>query len=1736
MSQEKKEQLIQFITTDESYHEGLNVVDDYINEAKEKGISTLALVDRCSLGMLVKFFKKCKQNDIKPIIGSRLRLDAPEIDYKDLFIKNIDQLKKLKSAIENQNNDLLKNIGVNFNTQFSTEYAFDAIRELKTSIEKYDASKSKTKDFVLYREIYKFLHTVSNNPVELKNNDFYSTFELFLAEELEKIKQKKETSIDHQKVLDTGLRYYLRSLVVEFDLEINEDQKKNIEKIKFGNEESIQFMKELLPDNFDLSTITSIQNNNLDELFKSFSFPINTNEFNTTVKNINSEPSYGDIVAIAINDEGYLNLKKIISDSYINGQRKLQVKDDKREMDQFPLSSLDFISANKKGLLFISMNDAKDIIFKYFKENKRNPIAMASILKEKLGDNLMFSVKKSSLEENNKIKDQEYELSQMLLEVAEKLNTPVFASHDARFARKDDYDSLDLKKAVLLGEEQYDPSREKEALTGQYLKTEEEIIESFKELPLLIENNRDITSIIDAEVRLDYYVLPKFIVPEDFEYNSLLNYCKENSFEFNENSSTSDLKEIIYNVYLDEYKEKHPRYYDEELDKKITNIVAGDYMKKISWEGIVEKMKVDYGDNWKEHEEEYRERFNYESDIINGMGFPSYFLIVYDFIRYAKQEADVPVGPGRGSGAGSLIAYGLDITDVDPIPTDLFFERFLNPERVSMPDFDIDFSQEGRGLIIQYVKEKYGEVAQIATQGRLKAKSVLKGVAGALGNTIPFQTSLVELVSDDPSTTLGTAIEDEAFLQKYNSEVLVRDIYKEALRLEGVKQNSGLHAGGVVIAPVSIDQHAPIQQSPNGEGKAVQFDKKDIEATGLVKFDFLGLKTLDIVKEAVRQVNDNPENDLNIRLINKLDEKTFELLKKAKTHGVFQLESHGMTQLVKKLQVESIEEMSALVALFRPGPMQSGMMDSYIDRKNGIEEVESMHEKLEDILSGTYGTMIYQEQVMQAAQLLAGYTLGGADQLRRAMGSKNAQEMQRNKAIFNNGALKENIEEDNKISSKFLNSEININLSGIEQLKPYLSEEGFFSSEDSVEKFLEKELSLEEEDIDYLMGEINNNKFHFEQMYPNSKDLLSSNKVNIELETMSTKIRLKLADKYGKENGNNIFASLTNFAKYNSIFFKIEQFAAYGFNKAHSYAYAVVAYQTAYLKANHPKEFFAAVCSFHNDDQKRTMQEKICETIYDMHSFDIELLNPSVNHSNYRFSVEGECVRYGLRTLKGLGETGINIEKERKENGEFLTLDDFLYRMDYRNRTQGVKNTKVSKKAFESLLYAGALDCFIHDDFPNKSMGRNYLHHKFSLITDNKVYPKENINKIVEDRLANGNYSEELVYTPNSNLNPLQTLICETIAHTKNVEDLFFNDEEKKSKREGLKKEKAEFTAKHKEFTKTFNQMNFEEASSPDSLKLLKKALTLAKKGFFDNLEQLQETILVDVKTNNPEFISEVEKVVFNVVPKDERYDDLSDTLKVVYLKAELDLIKKNNLINFLPEGLGELPKVFAEKDKAKKVQMVGRFIKERNPEALKIISSKVKGNVDITRKFALEKEKEITGIYISSHPVKVNNALSRFKIERERTPISHITTKANSEEFVHEIDGHYFNMIGVVKNLQVKKIKTGKNAGKDWASFTLEDETESIKMKMYSEVYELAKDYLADGTVLGACTKVESNDEWGTSAVVNEFKSYSPDMGDKPFISRSPKEKKEEQQKMIMLELASALSKNKQKNIKINN
>lgn len=382
------------------------------------------------------------------------------------------------------------------------------------------------------------------------------------------------------------------------------------------------------------------------------------------------------------------------------------------------------------------------------------------------------------------------------------------------------------------------------------------------------------------------------------------------------------------------------------------------------------------------------------------MGFAGYFLIVADFIQWAKQNG-VPVGPGRGSGAGSLVAYALKITDLDPLEYELLFERFLNPERVSMPDFDIDFCMEGRDRVIEYVAEKYGRqsVSQIITFGTMAAKAVVRDVGRVLGHPYGFVDKLAKLIPFELGITLSKAMEQEEELRRrYEEEEEVKELFDLALKLEGITRNAGKHAGGVVIAPSQLTDFTAIYCEEGSTQIVSQFDKDDVEAVGLVKFDFLGLRTLTIIDWALATVNKQCENaglsPIDISQIPTSDDSTFELLKACKTTAVFQLESRGMKELISRLQPDCFEDIIALVALFRPGPLQSGMVDDFIDRKHGRARVDYPHPDLEPILKPTYGVILYQEQVMQIAQVLANYTLGAADLLRRAMGKKNRKKWQ----------------------------------------------------------------------------------------------------------------------------------------------------------------------------------------------------------------------------------------------------------------------------------------------------------------------------------------------------------------------------------------------------------------------------------------------------------------------------------------------------------------------------------------------------------------------------------------------------------------------------------------------------------------------------------------------------------------------------------------------------------------------
>ncbi len=572
------------------------------------------------------------------------------------------------------------------------------------------------------------------------------------------------------------------------------------------------------------------------------------------------------------------------------------------------------------------------------------------------------------LQRTNRVNDEEY--LHAAVPLADRCGAPIVATNDVRFLKQDDFAAHETRVCIGEGRSLDDPRRPRLYSDQQYLKSPEEMAELFSDLPDAIENTVEIARRCNIEVKLGKHFLPDFPTPNGMNID--------------------------------------------------------DYLRHASYEGLEERLAVlwpkDTTPNYEEVRQRYVDRLEFELNTIIQMGFPGYFLIVMDFIQWAKNNG-VPVGPGRGSGAGSLVAYVLKITDLDPLAYDLLFERFLNPERVSMPDFDVDFCMDGRDRVIEYVADKYGRnaVSQIVTFGTMAAKAVVRDVARAQGKSYGLADKLSKMIPFEVGMTLEKAFEMEEPLREFlKNDEEAQEIWDMSLKLEGITRGTGKHAGGVVIAPTKLTDFSAVLCDEDGNGLVTQFDKDDVEQAGLVKFDFLGLRTLTIIKWALetihREQRRRGETELvDIDRIPLDDKKTYDMLQKAETTAVFQLESRGMKELIKKLKPDCLEDMIALVALFRPGPLQSGMVDDFINRKHGRAPLSYPHPDyqyagLEPVLKPTYGIILYQEQVMQIAQVMAGYTLGGADMLRRAMGKKKPEEMAKQRGGFIEGCANNGID------------------------------------------------------------------------------------------------------------------------------------------------------------------------------------------------------------------------------------------------------------------------------------------------------------------------------------------------------------------------------------------------------------------------------------------------------------------------------------------------------------------------------------------------------------------------------------------------------------------------------------------------------------------------------------------------------------------------------------------------------
>jgi DNA polymerase-3 subunit alpha len=691
--------------------------------------------------------------------------------------------------------------------------------------------------------------------------------------------------------------------------------------------------------------------------------------------------------------------------------------------------------------------------------------------------------------------------------LAGRRGVPVVATNDVRFLKQSDFESHEARVCIHDGALLTDASRVRRYTAQQYLRSPEEMARLFADIPEALANSVEIARRASLTLKLGQPRLPAYPVPGE--------------------------------------------------------MTAEDFLRQEAESGFARRLEEVGG---RMDTEVYRKRLQAELDVICKMGFAGYFLIVADFIRWAKENG-VPVGPGRGSGAGSLVAYSLAITDLDPLLYDLLFERFLNPERVSMPDFDVDFCMEGRDRVIDYVAGHYGRerVSQIITYGTMAAKAVVRDVGRVLGMTYGFVDKIAKLIPFELGITLDDALLKEPELKRlYDSEEEVHNLIDLARSLEGLTRNAGMHAGGVVIAPSVLTDFAPLYCDESGGSLVTQFDKDDVEAAGLVKFDFLGLRTLTVIDWTVKAINAQRAQaggpTLDISRIPLDDAFTYErVFKRAQTVAVFQFESGGMQRMLKDAKADRFDDLIALGALYRPGPMD--LIPEYIACKHG-KKPQYLHPDMEQVLGVTYGVFVYQEQVMQIAQRLAGYTLGGADLLRRAMGKKKPEEMAKQRSVFVAGAT-------------------------------------------------------------------------------------------------------------GRGIGERIA---------NAIFDQMEKFAGYGFNKSHAAAYALLSYQTAYLKAHFPAAFMAAMLSADMDHT-----DKVVTLIHECEAMKLAVSRPDINTSLYEFAVAGDsAILYGLGAVRGVGRGAVEaIIAEREARGSFTSLEDLCHRIDLQ---------KINRRVLEALLRSGSLD------------------------------------------------------------------------------------------------------------------------------------------------------------------------------------------------------------------------------------------------------------------------------------------------------------------------------------------------------------------------------------------------------------------------------------------------------------
>ncbi|ADR33585.1 DNA polymerase III, alpha subunit [Sulfuricurvum kujiense DSM 16994] len=824
------------------------------------------------------------------------------------------------------------------------------------------------------------------------------------------------------------------------------------------------------------------------------------------------------VCLFAKNEAGYKNLMYLSSQAYING------------FYYFPRINKQLLRENSEGIICTSACLQGEVNWHLNTNSERNvkngalgydeAKRIALEYREIFGDDFYMEIMRHG------IADQLF-IDEQVIRISQETNIKLIATNDTHYTYADDAQYHEAFMCIGMNKLYDDPKRMRHSVHEFYIKSPEQMARLFADIPEALYNTQEIVDKCQLELKLGNPTPPNFKFTTE--------YAREEGLEIAEDSEY-----FIHRCRIG-------------LEERLIHVPQTRHT-------------------------EYRERLEFEMEVINQMKFPGYMLIVWDFVREAKRMG-IAVGPGRGSAAGSLVAYALEITDIDPMKYDLLFERFLNPERVSMPDIDMDFMQARRGEIIDYVVQKYGreQVAQIITFGSLLAKGVIRDVARVLEMPLSQADMMAKLIPDELGITLngktkGGEFKPGAFQKEPKIQELIENdaqamrVWEFSKKLEGLKRNAGMHAAGVVISNEPLWKKTPIYKPSGEETFVTQYSLNYLEDIDLIKFDFLGLKTLDVIDNAIKLIKKRYNKEVNWHTIDENDPKVYEIIQSGDTIGMFQIESSGMQDLNKRLKPSSFEDLIAVLALYRPGPMESGMLDDFIERKHGRQAISYTFPSMEPILKPTYGVIVYQEQVMQIVQTVGGFSLGGADIVRRAMGKKKIEEMQKYNKEFSEGAANQGLD----------------------------------------------------------------------------------------------------------------------YKKASELFDLIEKFAGYGFNKSHSAAYAMVTFQTAWLKTYYPQEFMAALLTSEKDNT-----DKVVKYIDEAKRMKIFLGAPDINHSQLEFSAitkdDQDQILFGLGAIKGVGEAAVESILEARSEGEFKDIQDFINR---------IEPQKVNKKVIECIIKAGGLDHF----------------------------------------------------------------------------------------------------------------------------------------------------------------------------------------------------------------------------------------------------------------------------------------------------------------------------------------------------------------------------------------------------------------------------------------------------------